>query len=855
MRHIFSPTITKKNKMNWNFSSNTIEIGVVDLEGCFPVIKDRLLNEGAFQLAPKLDFKPDVGSPAYSAKYSPPSPSCAVQMFIVKYRPKFSSDDISQIQSFQKANPSTPFITVVLNQPAMSWGFSSSKSKIEKKFQKLVPNSYIVIVKYNGDNERISNSDLSAMHASIENILSGLSENYIKDLMITKLNDKNFFQVNSKLTLALMNLGYHTYAFEFALKLLETKYVDFWPEKPMFYDIQKEIINATQTGFDVIITALSYMLSCAKKTNSLYFRYAEQLTCAFAKLLNESGDDNDKLFFVRSFIHFSCSSFCDAVESIYDDLCGSFSLIGLSQIILMIKLKPSDSVFLTNIPPELRDHSTFDQLLLADWGRTKKLFAEYPNHQKFFDSLFFNYLTSKDDKNGALQVFNSSVLMSKKKEFFNYFENDVLLQLFEWKQDPNLANSLISSNIPKDIKIQALKVLPEVYPMIPLNPKISCPRFFTPLELFDHAQFSVQFNVPDFLIGETVSMYALFESSDRVIKAESSQVTLNKSTYVYSSVINCINSGNFTKMELCIEFNTSLLKWALPLYQPLIVKEYSKLPEITLESPYLLSPTGEEQVAIVNVENLDIECVEIGFSFEVDTVSKIECNGVFYEPFDEIIFKEFGTSLKFTIYLTFVGAEYITVNYRYIRKDLENTEFPQSFDFNQMIQFKITLFQQNKEMQQFQIKNPFPTEFTFDFLGKTHVLPPNSDYYLLREKSELPLEIVFKEKGWENFPVRITTSSFHTNDVQCHVKFDGENWKVGEPRVVEVEPGASPIIPEDNNDWIVSSTDSTGVQHIFIPTHPGSLTFPQFLVNSQIADSQIETVQIIPPDFPIYVSL
>ncbi|OHT03603.1 hypothetical protein TRFO_28973 [Tritrichomonas foetus] len=897
------------------------EIGVVDLENVFPVIKEKLIEEGPFQIFPKIDFRPDVGAPVFRPTFvSPPSSNCFITIFIISYRPKFKENDLLSIQKWQNQNPNSPFVTIILNQPPMTWGFTASRSKIEKKFQKFVPNGKTIIIKYISDSEHISSSDYQYLHNAIETTMASIVETQINELLQTRLNNNNFIRVNSELSNLLLSLGYHSASFNFGTKIRTVMNLkDFWPKKPLFHDIIQSnsnnlnnssnkkklpsntplnpslnsssavnkdehssngVIDCYDSGFDIIVSSLSHTFLCAKKSKFLNSQFADEMTEVFAIILNHCEDDDEKLFFARNFIQFTSNSFCDVIEKVDDQISATFAMISLSQTVSLIKMSSKinmNSEILTNLPEDRKNVESYESFLLSAWGMCRKIFSEWENHKKYFDSLSFNFLTSKNDKEGALQIFmKSEVLGTKKNEIFNYFESDVLLQLFEWKKDQNLAKSLISSSVPKDIKMEALKLLPEVYPMIPIHPKLLCPRFFTPLELFEHAQFNIQFSIPDFLIDENVKVYVIFKSQDHEMTSDISEINFNShrneqnlnnklkenddylkrsNSFVLHSSVNCIYSGTFDQMILCIEFNSSKLLWNLPNNQPLTVNEYSYIPEITVKSPFLLSPNGEIQSAIILVENLDTECCEVGFNIEGENIKKIECNGENYEPNKEIVFAKFSSQVTFIVYLSYSGIEGISISYRYVRKDMKTRNISQSFEFPPIKEFQIRLYQQNQELQQFQIVNSFPIDFSFEFLVKTHKILPLSDYFILREKSEAPLELTFKEHGWENFPVTVTTSTFHLNHVTCEIKFDSENWEVGEPRMIEVVPCATPILENGNNDWVISSSDVSGSKHILVPTRPGFISFPQFLVNHQIADSQPDGTDIIAPDFPIYVPM
>ncbi|KAK8854122.1 hypothetical protein M9Y10_016672 [Tritrichomonas musculus] len=987
--------------MSLKLSNNTIKIGIIDLEGCFNLIEKGLSTEGSFQISPKLEFRPDKGAPFFKpyfiqqARPGLKSPSTSksnvtennaaeteqseesdvvLTIFIIGFNPQFTEYDIYSITTWKKQNPDKPFITLIMNKPQTTWvAITSSRSKIEKKFTKRIPDAKCIVIKYNTNEpikeNYISASDFQNLHTSLESAFSLIFEERINELLHTKLNDENYISVYSELSGLLLSLGYNSAAFTFASKIKDARYTVFWPKKPEFYDIQKEIIEKYDTGFDILCSGISQTFAASKQSPYLYNKFGEELSISIARILfntptgsSKNFDDsqqneqseNDKtdaeksteqdvifffdeipdpskkfmITFARNFIHFTASSFCDIVETINEPLCATFALISLAQSICIFRLhnnfkKPpqagkdpkdnidgiyNESEFLSNLPTERQDKVNCEQLLLSSWGRARKVFTEWPNNQKYFDSIFFNYLTAKDDKEGALRVFNESdSLKIKNDEFFNYFESHVLLQLFEWKRsDKNLAVNIISSKVPRKVKFEAIKLLDTAYPVFPVNAKFRCPQLFKPLELFEKASFRIQFKVLDFLISNKnssendkedefepkVDVYVIFETSNGEKKLKSEPVTtvFHEDNYILNSTVECIYSGTFSKITLCIQYDKTTLCWKLPMMQPLIVNEYNFTPEIVVKSPFLLSQSGDEvQATVVLIENLDTECVEVGITLSLEAKSKtnnnspsdeenkndlgiykIECEGQTFtgkDMFNELVFKKVGTTLKFFVYIKFSLFDGITVQCRHVRKDLEQKIIKSSFEFPPHRELVIMLYQQNDKYQQFQIINNFPIEFQLEVLNsendnvnnesdgaKVHKMLPSSKYFLMRGKSEDPLVLKVKEHDWEQYPLKIKTSSFHTKNEAVKLKYDESKWEVGIPKLVEVTPNTFPIIEDDDPDWIVSS-DLVGANHIFVPRSPGVHQFPQFIVNNQATDCEPGSVEIFPSDTPTYVPM
>lgn len=993
--------------MSLRLSQNTINIGVIDLEGCFPLIEKGLSNEGSFQISPKLEFRPDKGAPFFKPQFiqqarpqikssSTPKVGPAenndgkkeneeheesevvLTVFIIGFNPQFTDFDIYSINTWKKQNPDKPFVTLIMNKPQTTWvAITSSKSKIEKKFVKRVPDGKCIVIKYNTNepikDNYISTSDYQFLHTSLENTLSSIFEDRINLLLHTRLNNENYISVYSELAGLLLSLGYNSASFTFSSKIKDANYKVFWPQKPEFYDIQKDTIEKYDSGFDILCSGISQTFAAAKKSPYLYNKFAEELTIAFSRILyntstndenntsqSKKSDDDEitktdieklteqeaifffddisdprKKFmttFARNFIHFTASSFCDIVETINEPVCATFSLISLTQTIYIFKIHNNikslknkhqkenevksetkentnatefynETDFLSNLPPERKDTSNCEQLLLSSWGRARKVYTEWPNHQKYFDSIFFNYLTAKDDKEGALRVFNESdSLKINNDEFFNYFESHVLLQLFEWKKsDKNLAVNIISSKVPRSVKFEAIKLLETIYPIFPVNAKFRCPQLYRPLDLFETASFRIQFKVLDFLIsskqqneGENdpnkfeapVTIYVVFETAngEKKLKSKPVKTVLYEDNYILNSSLECTYSGSFTKMTLCMQYENTTLCWKLPMMQPIIVSEYSCTPDIVVKSPFLLSQYGNEiQTTAVLIENLDTECVELGVKFTLNSntkkknedddkdnndigIYKIECEGKSFtdqEMLNEIVFKKVNTKMKFYVYMKFARFDGITVQCRHVRKDLEEKIISSTFEFPPHRELVIMLYQQNEKYQQFQIINNFPVEFTFKLLegendnddnSELHKMLPNSKYFLMREKSEEPLALLVKEQEWEDFPLKIVTSSFHTKNEACKLNFDQSKWEVGIPRLIGVEPNAFPIIESDDAEWIVSS-DLAGSSHIFVPRSPGVHQFPQFIVNNQATDCIPEKIEIFPSDSPTYAPM
>lgn len=268
-----------------------------------------------------------------------------------------------------------------------------------------------------------------------------------------------------------------------------------------------------------------------------------------------------------------------------------------------------------------------------------------------------------------------------------------------------------------------------------------------------------------------------------------------------------------------------------------------------------------------------------------------------YKPNTPIILYKFESTVRMIlVYKIESDEDSVGVIFSFLKRDGTSQTMTQQFSIPEAKSFNIRLFKQTQKMQQFQIVNIFPQTFRFNFEGKKHVMLPHALFSIIREASDSPLELIFHEEGWENYPVKIVTSNFmldklkvkltiqpiHTverrlpkstseyvqsedqqkkddndNDSSDSSDNDDENdqkWIVGEPRFVIVEPPAFPMM-EDEKNWVIAPQDSIGKTHLLVPKHPGKLPFPKFQIRQQVAEPIPNDVQIMfnlyPPIVPL----
>lgn len=275
---------------------------------------------------------------------------------------------------------------------------------------------------------------------------------------------------------------------------------------------------------------------------------------------------------------------------------------------------------------------------------------------------------------------------------------------------------------------------------------------------------------------------------------------------------------------------------------------------------------------------------------------------IHYKPNMPIILQQFDSMIQMKLIYRMKMDDTVGVIYSYVRRDGTSHSITQQFAVPEIKSFNIRLFKQTAKLQQFQIVNIFPQKFEFIFNNKKHEMPPQALYSIVRNASDLPLDLTFFEEGWEDYPVEVSTSNFkldkmtvkltvqekkrnihqaemylsdkneaasqqdliHKNDqsalnpaeevIPKPPSVTESDWIVGEPRLVIVDPPALPMM-EDEKNWVIAPQDSEGITHIFIPKRPGKLPFPKFQVKQQVAEPIPKVTEIKFNGYPPMVPL
>lgn len=220
-------------------------------------------------------------------------------------------------------------------------------------------------------------------------------------------------------------------------------------------------------------------------------------------------------------------------------------------------------------------------------------------------------------------------------------------------------------------------------------------------------------------------------------------------------------------------------------------------------------------------------------------------------PDEDIVISQFSAKIIIRLIYIFTELPAITINCSILQKTGDIINYRRNYEFPAFTQITAHLSKQTRRYHQFQLYNPFPESFTFNFNNKEHHLAPTSTYYIIRELSDSPLQLTFYENGWEDYPVTITTSHFELLKKDIHIEFDDQPWVVGQPRLVKLDPPATQIA-ERSEIWIDAQQDLSGRKHILIPMVPGRIKFPKFQYQQQIVDCSPGFAHILPNSIPTY---
>ena len=346
-------------------------------------------------------------------------------------------------------------------------------------------------------------------------------------------------------------------------------------------------------------------------------------------------------------------------------------------------------------------------------------------------------------------------------------------------------------------------------------------------------------------------------SDDNSLASEEVKVKLGEQVKIKANIM-CSSVGEYDLLIICVMVGEMIMYWPHSLNVLLLVVEPLKLTSFELEMPYLLMPNAR-QAAVFIAENVDPSIVEIDIDFEMEGLVCIkhrdeEGKVIEHAPTESIALTKFGKRCELVLIYDFVEkSDSVNANINAIRKDGYSVQNCQGFQIPPVKKFGIMLLNQTKRLQQFQVVNPFPEQYSLEFNGRTHVVLPYGKYCIVREASEEPLELTMVERGWEEYPVKVVSSHVKKNTMKVQLKFDCVKWSVGNPIVVTADPPSFAMT--DNSDWIVNAVDLNGSTHVFIPKIPGTLKMPNFQVGQQVCETIPKQVDIEVCEFPPFMPL
>jgi hypothetical protein len=184
----------------------------------------------------------------------------------------------------------------------------------------------------------------------------------------------------------------------------------------------------------------------------------------------------------------------------------------------------------------------------------------------------------------------------------------------------------------------------------------------------------------------------------------------------------------------------------------------------------------------------------------------------------------------------------IEVRYGYRLSEGQCGEVVRTFVFHKRASFNVAIVHQKVGLQQFEIRNVFSVGFTVLFEGKKRTIGKYGRLSLLRPGSDAPLDLVFREDGWEDFPIRLSWQFRFVSQVS-ELVVDVKEWLVGDSRAARLsaEPNACPV---ETEGWVVAPIG--GNSFLMIPLRPGRLPMPQFLIKGQVVECTIRAVDILP---------
>jgi hypothetical protein len=263
---------------------------------------------------------------------------------------------------------------------------------------------------------------------------------------------------------------------------------------------------------------------------------------------------------------------------------------------------------------------------------------------------------------------------------------------------------------------------------------------------------------------------------------------------------------------------------------------------------------GALQGAVFIIDHADCSIAELSFYFTMTGLQEVRYSDVVFPGDAAVTIDKIVPRMElFLVYKSpAVEDDTVSVTISILKANGRETRRAETFETPPKEKMGIRLVNQTERFQQFQMLNPFPVAFSFRLGERNRVMQPNSNYSFLREASPDPLTLTLVEDGWEEFPVTIVATSFHTNTLIVELRWDEGDWVAGDAKFVEANP---PSFAVENRDWIVVSQDPTGIRHLFIPKRPGVLGLPAFQVGQQACPTNPKTARVFACDCPPFVPL
>ena len=844
-----------------------------------------IINAGPLSVCPSVDVPKEdssicqLYSPLFSTKESTDS---ICHLFLLEYDSKFDTNQTAAVNIWRSKNPDKQYLVVVLILTKSRWTVTNQKGKVETAAMAAMHDCRLCAVKYlTSDQAGCSESDVKLIHSSIESVVAQAYTSRISSLQTELLLMDAMTPKKVKATCELAHLfhifGYFRQSVELYQKARDVRGVPFWPDSPQWVDVRKASEGASyETGYDVQMLCLCGIMKSTLTMKS-YHEDAENVFYCFSKLLNKAKNEEQEMF-ARLWIEHTCMNFYEMLENNTDsaDISENFAVAAFRQVLQIYKLDfdPNKTIFAhvpQEVKDEIRDTEAKNQFFDDRYDRLKGVFKSYVNHSEFLHAEHFFSLLREGEEDRAYDILSRSSLWPKKIRKRSWLlESAILEYLFEKneKLKSAAAKAILSSNAKDDLKKRAVAFLGEkprcVQPMVSLNQVVNCASFVEQHELFDYVEYTVALTLPSWLCGYNATVWTRLDSEklgeDYSLCGEKVDMVLERDMRITSKIM-CSSVADFGFVCVCIVINKMTLLWRFELDFHLIVVEPKEGTSFDLKVPFLLVPKTE-QCAIFVAEKVDPSTVEITLSFVMPGLRAIrqktdDGKVLEYPPSNPLKLTHFGQKIEIMLVHEFKHAnsdgDYVTVNISSLRRDGYLSKTSQGFQVPPIRKMGIRLFNQTRKMQQFQIINPFPERFSFDFNGTKHIVPPYEKYCVVREASEAPLELVMVEEGWEDFPVKVRSAPVNMNPTRVQLKFENHRWRVGNAMIITADPPSFPMIEE--NDWVINTIDLKGACHVFIPLRPGKLKLPKFQMGQQVCETVPQQVEIDTSDFPPFTPL